>query len=82
MSKLKEKLKKEIDELDEDVSIAEVPPYTKISVSIGSEGFHLELEENEHFEDTLRHYVRLVKEVTETKLLKSKKTEKSGVDIA
>lgn len=63
----KEEIKEMID--NNEAEVHEVPPYTKISISVTSEGFQVELEENTPFNQSYKNYETLLKDIIQKNLI-------------
>mgnify|MGYP001603706278 CR=1 FL=1 len=87
MSRNKQPSKEEVEKMVEEgeAVIHEVPPYTKISIAVSSEGFQVELEENAPFEQAHKNYNKILKDIVDKQLVgkrKEKQHDKSNVDVA
>ena len=89
MLRNKQPSKEEVEKMVEEgeAVIHEVPPYTKISIAVSSEGFQVELEENAPFEQAHKNYNKILKDIVEKQLVGKKKGKQhdkihSNVDVA
>ena len=87
MPRNKKPSKEEVETMVEsgEAVVHEIPPYTKISIAVSSEGFQVELEENAPFEEAHKNYNKILKDIVDKQLVgkrKEKQHDKSNVDVA